>query len=82
MPRASLEARLERLEEVAETCGSRLVLFRHGEAPDDAVERALQEGRNGPFVVLPETVSSMEEWERLYAAYVQEVAQRGGPSKL
>ena len=57
---SNLKSRLSRLETKNGKKNHFVVYFKSGEAPEEAIEKA---GPDGPFVLMPEPVSSIEEWE-------------------
>ena len=57
---SNLKSRLSRLETKKGKKKGFVVYYKSGEAPEEAVERV---GLIGPVVLMPEPVSSIEEWE-------------------
>ena len=57
---SNLKSRLSRLEAKKGKKNHFVVYYQQGEAPEEAVEKA---GYDGPVILMPEPVSSIEEWE-------------------
>lgn len=82
---ANLRARLQALEansrqDVGMVGG--VVTYGRHETPEEAVARAIQAGRRGNFLVVPE-VMSVEEWEAMMAEHIaQQQSQANMPEVM
>ena len=56
---SNLKLRLLRLESKKDQKKYFVVYYKRGETPEEALEKA---GHDGPVILMPEPVSSIEEW--------------------
>lgn len=62
---SNLKSRLLKLESKKVKKHNFVVYYKRGETPEEAIEKA---GPDGPVILMPEPVSSIEEWVQLAAS--------------